>query len=712
MNGHPAASRIVILDVLGPVGLICIDNPPVNAISHSVRQGLIDAIVRAEKNPGIKVLLIISSGEMFSAGADISEFDRPQSEPSFQEVQNKIESSPLPVIAAIHGLALGGGLELAMASHYRVAHKNAKLGMPEISLGILPGAGGTQRLPRLIGARAALDMILSGGAISGLDAKAKGLVDEVAEGDLRDAALTFCKRIMDEKLGPRPTCNRKVVDALDNNDIAAALASHARALKGRTTQNLAVEAIKASRLPFPQGITIEAALAQKSLASRESLALRHVFFAERESAKLSGLSSANAKEAHPPAIRRVAIIGSGTMGSGIAMAFADAGVEVMVNDNDPAALNRSREFIQSSYASSVRRGRIMQSVAEERISRIKSSSALDEAGDVDLVIEAVFEDIELKKNVFSKLDSLVPAPRLIATNTSTLSVSELARATEHPERVLGLHFFVPAQASKLLEIVCTDHSSPESLSTAFRVAKLLKKNGVVSRDAFGFIGNRMMLDGYWREAEQLLLEGATPAQVDAALENFGFAMGPQRVSDLGGNDVGSKARIQLFKRETRPDPYFVIADRLTELGRLGQKTGRGFYRYEGGSREAVPDPEVIALIGKLASERGIKPREISDEEIVERCILSLINVGAMVLEEGIASRAADIDVVWTSGYGFPRYLGGPMFYADMLGLSHVLDRIRHYHERHGHYWRPTALIERLAGERASFEQWDETAASK
>jgi len=703
-------ARSVTFEELGPVGLICIDNPPVNAISHSVRLELVDAITRAERNSSIKVLLIMSSGELFSAGADISEFDRPEGEPSFQQVEARIEFCHLPVVAAIHGLALGGGLELVMACHYRLAHKNAKLGMPEITLGIIPGAGGTQRLPRLIGMRAALDMILSGTPVSALDAKAKGLVDEVAEGDLRDAALSFCKRLVHERLGPRPTCDRTVIEDLDDAAIAAALRPHARALKGRTTQDLVIEAIKASKLPFSQGIAIETALAQKSLATRESLALRHVFFAERESGKSSGVSSA--KQAQPPWIRRVAIIGAGTMGSGIAMAFADAGLEVLVTDNDPAALTRSREIIQSTYASSVKRRRITQNIADDRIRHIRNSLVLAELADADLAIEAVFEDMELKKDVLSKLDSILPAERLLATNTSTLSVTELARATAHPERVLGLHFFVPAHASKLLEIVRTEYASAESLSTAFRVAKLLKKVAVVSRDAFGFIGNRMMLDGYFREAEQLLLEGATPRQVDTALENFGFAMGPQRVSDLGGNDVGTKARVQLFKRESRPDPYFVIADRLTEMGRLGQKTGRGFYGYESGSRDAVPDPEVIGIIEKLAAERGILRREINDQEIVERCILSLINVGSIVLEKGIAARAADIDVVWTSGYGFPRHLGGPMFYADTLGLSHVLQRIRHYYEKLGYYWRPAKLIERLVAAGSSFEQWDRNSISQ
>jgi len=711
-NRDIAEATIVTFDELGPVGLIAIDNPPVNAISHSVRLKLVDAITRAEKNPSIKALLIMASGELFSAGADITEFGRPKAAPSLQQLQTRIESSPTPVVAAMQGLALGGGLELAMACHYRLAHKNAKIGLPEITLGIIPGAGGTQRLPRLMGARAALDMILSGTPVPASEAKAKGLVDEVAEGDLRDAALGFCKRLVREGLGPRPTCNRTVMDHLDETEIAAALLPHARALKGCTTQDLVVEAIKACKLPFSEGIAIEAALAQESLASRESLALRHVFFAERKSSKLSGLSSVNVRKAHPPAIQRVAVIGAGTMGSGIAIAFADAGLEVLLNDNDPAALSRSREHVRSAYASSVKRGRITEGIADERIRRIRNTVALAEAANADLVIEAVFEDMELKKDVLSKLDSILPPQRLIATNTSTLSVTELASATAHPERVLGLHFFVPAHVSKLLEIVRTNHTSPENLATAFRVAKLLKKVAVVSRDAFGFIGNRMMLDGYFREAEQLLLEGATPTQVDTALESFGFGMGPLGVSDLGGNDVGAKARVQLFKRESRPDPYFVIADRLTEMGRLGQKTGRGFYRYESGSREAVSDPEVISLIEKLASERSIARREINDQEIVERCILSLINVGAMVLDEGIAARAADIDVVWSSGYGFPRHLGGPMFYADTLGLSHVSQRIRHYHKKTGYYWRPATLIERLAAAGSSFEQWDRANASR
>jgi 3-hydroxyacyl-CoA dehydrogenase len=694
---------VVTYDELGVVGLIQIDNPPVNALSHEVRAKMAEAITRANGNPQVKVVLIISGGSMFSAGADLKEFDAPLQDPSLQQLQAAIETAPKPVAAAISGLALGGGLELALACHYRIAHKSAKLGLPEITLGIVPGAGGTQRLPRLIGARPALEVILSGTPITAAEAKAKGAVDEVVEGDLRDGAIAFCERLVRDKCGPRPTCSRSVsTDGLDAAGIAEVLRTNARTLKGRTTQALVIEAVKASSLPFAEGIAVEARLANTSLTSRESQALRHVFFAERESGKVEGVP----QRAAQAEINRIAVIGAGTMGSGIAMAFADAGRGVTLIDTAEAAVARSSEIVRSNYASSVKRGRITQETADERIARIRWSTRLTAAADADIAIEAVFEDMDLKKQVLANLDSLLPSGRVIASNTSTLSVTELGRATAHPERVLGLHFFVPAHASKLLEVVRGKDTAGETLVTGLQVAKLLKKIPAVSGDAFGFIGNRMMLDGYFREAEQLLLEGASPQQVDAALEQFGFAMGPQRVTDLGGNDVGAKVRIQLYKREARPDPYFVIADHLTELGWLGQKTGRGFYRYENGGRDAIPDPEVDQLIETLAAGRGIVRRKIGDDEIVERCILALINVGAVVLEEGVASRASDVDVVWTSGYGFPRHLGGPMFHADTIGLGQVLERIRGYHEKFGHYWRPARLIERLAADNSNFERWD------
>jgi 3-hydroxyacyl-CoA dehydrogenase len=704
LEGVGALPKTVTFEQAGFTGVIQLDNPPVNAINHAVRAALTEVVAQAVSRPDIKVLLLISAGNLFSAGADLNEFDRPVEEPTQHRVQATIEQARVPVVAAIHGLALGGGLELAMACHYRVAQGNARLGLPEITLGLIPGAGGTQRLPRLIGARAALDLILSGTPMPACDAKACGLVDELVEGDLRAGAMQFCRRLVENGQGPRPTSSRTLrTDGFDEAGIAESLRAHSRTLKGRTTQILAIEAIQAARLPFAEGAAVESILAQKTLAMRESQALRHVFFAERESGKVKEIS----KLAKQPEIKRVAIIGAGTMGSGIALAFADAAREIILIDSAEAALTRGRETIHSTYASSVKRGRISPASAAERIGRIKSSLTLADAANADLVIEAVFEDMNLKKEVVSSLDSILPPERLIATNTSTLSVTDLGRVTAHPSRVLGLHFFAPAQVTRLLEIVRGADTSAETLATALEVAKMLKKTPVVSGDAFGFIGNRMMLDGYFREAEQLLLEGASPFEVDTALEAFGFAMGPQRVSDLGGNDVGTKVRIQLYKRESRPDPYFVIADHLTRLGRLGQKTGRGFYQYEDGSREALPDPKVTQLIEILSAERGIRRREISDREIVERCILALINVGAMVLDEGVAARAADIDVVWTSGYGFPRYLGGPMFYADTLGLRHVAERIRYYHEKLGPYWRPATLIERLAETNSSFRRRDQ-----
>jgi 3-hydroxyacyl-CoA dehydrogenase len=701
-----SSSKSVTFERREFVGLIRINNPPVNALNREVRAGIAEAVAEASRKPDLKVLLLISDGGMFSAGADLNEFDAGIAEPSLQRVQAALESSPVPVVAAIHGLALGGGLELAMACHYRVAHSSAKLGLPEINLGIVPGAGGTQRLPRLIGSRAALDMILSGAPIAASDAKAKGLVDDVVEGDLTQGAVKFCQQLVHDEVRPRPTRDLVPGKPLNESEIAEAMRTHTRALRGRTTQTLVIEAIKAAVRPFAEGATVEAELANKSLASSESVALRHIFFAERESGKVDGLPKLPAQ----PRIERVAIIGAGTMGSGIAMAFADSGCSVTLIDSAESAITRSRENLRSLYDSGVKRGRMSQETANERINRIGTSMSLEDAAGADVVLEAVFEDIDLKKEILSKVDRIIQPDRLIASNTSTLSLTELGRATAHPSRVAGLHFFVPAHASKLLEIVRGRDTSPEMLSTALHLAKLLKKTPVVSGDTFGFIGNRMMLDGYFREAEQLLLEGATPVQVDTALERFGFAMGPQRVTDLGGNDVGTKVRVQLFKHEKRPDPYFVIADRLTELGWLGQKTGRGFYRYQDGGRDAQPDPVVDDLIKKLGSERNISRREISDNEIVERCLLALINVGAMVLEEGVASRASDIDVVWTSGYGFPRYLGGPMFYADTMGLDHVAERIRYYHERLGYYWQPAALIETLAKEKSRFSQWDRSGA--
>lgn len=687
----------------GSIGVAEINNPPVNAINCAVRVGLAEALDRAVSDPGVQALLIVSTGRVFIAGADITEFGAVAGGPTLQVLEAALETAPLPIVVAIQGLALGGGLELAMSCHYRIASPDAKLGLPEITLGLIPGAGGTQRLPRLIGARLALDMMLSGAPIAAAEGAEHGLIDEVAVGDLREAAMALCRRLGMEGQGPRPTRYFTVHEALSDSVVAEALAKHARTIKGLTAPSLIIDAIKAASLPFDQGMAVEASLADRSLELRESHALRHLFFAERLAGKAPGTSS----DAVAP-IRTAAVIGAGTMGSGIALAFADAGLSVILIDSADASLKRGMETIRNNYAAGVKRGRIDQPTADLRTGRITPSTILADAGDAEIVIEAVFEDMDIKKQVLSALDAIVPPERLIASNTSTLSITELARTMAHPQRFAGLHFFSPAHIMKLLEIVKGNDTAPQILSVALQVSRLLKKIGVVANDGFGFIGNRMMLDGYFREAEQLMLEGSSPGEVDGALERFGFAMGPQRVSDLGGTDVGTKARAQLYKRENRPDPYFVIADHLTRLGRLGQKSGSGFYRYAPGSRDALPDPEVTALIERLAADRGIARRSIPEAEIVERCLLSLILIGARVLEEGVAARASDVDVVWTSGYGFPRYLGGPLFYADTLGLAHVAGRIRQYHSRYGHYWRPASLIDQLAAEGRSFVQWDQS----
>jgi 3-hydroxyacyl-CoA dehydrogenase len=688
------------------VGTLLIDNPPVNVLGATVRAGLARELERALADETAKAIVIACAGKTFAAGADIGEFGAPMREPSLQSVFGTIESAAKPIVAALHGTALGGGLELALACHYRVAVTDARMGLPEITLGLIPGAGGTQRLPRIIGAVAALDMIVAGNPVDAKTAQRLGLIDAVVEGDVLDGAQQFAAQLLARGAGPRPTRDRTVdATGFDDAGVAAALDKHARALKGRTTQRLVVEALTAAtRLDFDAGLAVEQRLGDHSIGTTESRALRHLFFAERQVARVPGVPPDAAKAT----ISRVAVIGAGTMGSGIATACADAGVAVTLIDSESAGLERGRALIASNYEASVARGRLEPDEAAARRARITDSLALNAAADADVVIEAVFEELALKQRILSQVASLTPASTLLASNTSSLSIAELARPCRDPQRVVGLHFFSPAHVMRLLEIVRTPSTDPAALGKALAVAKLLRKTGVVAGDAFGFIGNKMMLDGYWREAELLMLEGATPEQVDTAMESFGFAMGPARVSDLGGTDVGTKTRIELFKRESRPDPYFVIADALTAMNRLGQKTQAGFYRYETGGRKALADDSVIRLIEQLAAQRGIERRQHDVAEIVERCILQLINVGAQVLEAGVAVRAADIDVVWVHGYGFPRHVGGPMFHADILGLAHVLDRIEHYRTRLGDdYWKPAGLLERLAKQGKTFAQWDD-----
>lgn len=696
-------SEAVRVEVIGDVAVLRIDRPPVNAIDVAVRAGLWKAVETAEADPAVKVLLVTCEGRTFLSGADLNELGGAIEEPSYYDTLNRIEACTKPVIAVLHGTALGGGLETALACHYRVAVRDARVGMPEITLGIVPGAGGTQRLPRLIGARAALEMMIQGAPIDAETALAKGVIDEIVDGSPLDGGLAYARRLAARGAPVRRTGDRTVdTTGFSDREVGEYLKSQARALKGRTTQNKTLAAIKASvDLPLAQGLKREDELSQASLKDRESEALRHVFFAEREVGKIPGLPPMKAGP-----VGRAAVVGAGTMGGGIAMALANSGVPTTIIDVSEAALERGLGVVRANYEVTVKRGRMTPEELEQRMSLITGATSMDGAATADVVIEAVFEDMDLKKKIIAEADRIAPPHAILASNTSTLSITELAGVTKRPGQVVGLHFFSPAHVMRLLEIVRGGATSNETLVTSLEVARKLKKIGVVSGDAFGFIGNKMMQDGYFREAEQLLLEGASAAGIDAVMEAFGFAMGPNKVNDMAGIDVGTKVREELYKKETRPDPYFVVSDALTAQGKLGQKSGEGVYLYKPGDRTAYPNPATEALIRRLADERQIKARKIEDSEIEERCILPLINIGAQLLEDGVAYRAKDIDVVWTAGYGFPRHLGGPMFYADTLGLGNVLDRIEHYHGVLGHYWMPSPLLVRLAREGGSFTAYD------
>jgi 3-hydroxyacyl-CoA dehydrogenase len=695
----------VTYEVRDGVALALINRPPVNAIDVSIRKGLKDAIARAEKDDTAKIVLIACAGRTFLSGADLNEFNTGILEPGYYEVLGIVENCTKPVVASLHGMALGGGIETAMACHYRCAVADARVGMPEITLGIIPGAGGTQRLPRLVGARNALELLVKGAPIAAPQGKEMGLIDEIITGDPVEGGLAYARKLLAEGKGRRPTRDRKVdTTGFDEAGIAAVLKENARGLKGRTTQNDIIRTIKAAiEMDFDAGLAFEDQVSRVSMQSAEGRSLRHAFFAERETGHIPGLAAG----VKPLPIAKVAVVGAGTMGGGIAMALADSGLPVTLIEAKQEYLDNGLKRIRENYEVSVKRGRLTPEALEKRMGLIKGTLAMEDARDADAVIEAVFEDMDLKKSILSKLDKVLRPEAVIASNTSSLSLTELASVTGRPDKVIGLHFFSPANVMRLLEIVRGDKTSQETIVTGLSLAKTLRKIGVVSGDKFGFIGNRMMLDGYFRESEQMLLEGVAPERIDEVAENFGFAMGPNKVNDMAGVDVGTKVRIELFKREEREAPYHAVSDALTPMGRTGQKAGKGVYRYEPGDRTPHHDPETDALIEKLAMEFNIDKREVSDKEIEERCVLPLINVGAQILEEGTAYRASDLDVVWINGYGFPRYRGGPMCYADILGLDYVLERIKHYQKEIGSsYWKPAPLIEKLVREGKSFADWD------
>ena len=684
----------------GAVAVIRLDNPPVNGLAHAVRAGVLAGLDRANADPAVSAVVLAGAGKSFSAGADINELGTPKSlqEPNLPTVIREIERNEKPVIAAMHGVAMGGGLELALGCHYRVAAPGAQISLPEVKLGLLPGAGGTQLLPRAVGLEAALNLIVSGSSMVAEKLAKTGLFDEVIEGDLLAGAVAFASRVAAQR--PLPVLReRRVAHPDPEAFVQFARNSVAAVAKGYPAPLKCVEAVAASIKPFAEGAAIERQLFIELVSSPESKALRHAFLAERAAAKIPDVP----EDTPTRAIRSAAVIGAGTMGGGITMCFANAGIPVRVLEVKREALDKGLATIRKNYEGSAKKGKLTTAHVEERMGLIQPTLAYAEVGEADIVIEAVFEDLAVKEGVFRQLDEVMKKGAILASNTSTLDLNRIAAFTRRPADVIGTHFFSPANVMKLLEIVRGRATGKDVLATVLGLAKKLGKTGVVSGVCDGFIGNRM-LARYIEQALLLIEEGALPPQVDAALEKFGMAMGPFRMADLAGGDVSWFIRKRRYA-ENPSSRRQMIADRLCEMGRFGQKTSAGWYRYEAGRRDAIPDPVVDELIVSASREMGVARRKISAEEIVERCILALVNEGAKILEEGIALRASDIDVVYLTGYGFPPYRGGPMHYADSLGLYNVVRSMRRMAKNpHGDpgVWEPAPLLAKLGAEGKAF----------
>ena len=687
----------VTLRADGDIALITIESPPVNALSHAVRSGLLAALRSVDSDPAIRAIVLRCEGKTFVAGADVTEFAKRPQAPHLPEVTQAIESSTKPVVVALHGTALGGGFELALASHYRIATRGAKVGLPEVKLGLIPGAGGTQRLPRLIGVAEALNWITTGDAVPATRALELGAIDEVHDGNLLAAALVAARRLVAGDTKPRRTGELAAPSA----DDAAFAASEdaAKKKRGLVAPRYAIDAVRAATmLPFAEGLQRERALFLEARSSPQAAALRHAFLGEREVAKVPGIAADVAARK----VKQVAVIGAGTMGGGIAMCFANAGIPVRVVEADAQALERGIGVVRKNYATTVVRGGLSQAEMDRRVALIQPTLAYADVADADLIIEAVFEDLDVKRKVFEQIDRVARAGAILATNTSYLSVSDVAEFTQRPQDVVGMHFFSPANVMRLLENVRAKKTAPDVLATVMQVGKTIGKVAVLVGDGDGFVGNRMLAQRT-REAFFLLEEGALPQQVDKVLTDFGFAMGPFAVGDLAGLDIGwrnRKARAHLRKPGVRDCN---LLDKVCELGRFGQKTGAGWYRYEKGSRAPIPDPVIEQMIVEHSRQSGIERRAIGDEEIVERCLYSMINEGAKILRDGIAARPVDIDIVWLHGYGFPAWRGGPMFYADQVGVSNVYDAIMRFQDRFGpHFWAPAPLLAQLASAKAGF----------
>ncbi len=685
---------VTTLDVTDGIAVIKVNNPPVNALGHAVREGLLAAVTEAVADAAVKAIVLGCDGRTFFAGADITEFGRPLKQPGLQEVIAAFEASPKPIVAAIFGTALGGGLEIALGCHFRVASADARIGLPEVKLGILPGAGGTQRLPRLVGPEKAVAMIVAGAPIGAKAAFADGVIDEIVT-DPISGAIAFAQKVLAEGKPLVKVRDRedKLAASRENSaPFEAAAKAALKKLAGVEAPAACVQSVRNSfTLPFEEGVKAERDLFLKLVSGDQSLAQRHIFFSEREAAKVPDMPAG----VKPAAIKKAVVIGGGTMGGGIAMCFANAGVPVTIVETSDKFLQKGLDRIKSTYAVSVERGALKQDAMDKRVALIAGTTDWSVIADSDIVIEAVFEEFALKKEIFGKLDKIAKPGTLLASNTSTLDVDAIAAATSRPEDVVGMHFFSPANVMKLLEIVRGEKSSFPAIATAVAAGKLLAKIPVVVGNCDGFVGNRM-LARRTTECERLLLEGALPQDVDAVVQKFGFPMGPYAMGDLAGLDVGW--RIRKHRGVTAP-----VSDALCEAGRFGQKTGKGYYIYENGARTPTPDPEVTKLAAEKAEALGVKRRNITEQEILERMTYPMINEAARILEEGIAVRASDVDVVWAYGYGWPVWRGGPCFYGDLIGAKAICEALTHYAELTGDAGlKPAKLLLDLAANGGKF----------
>jgi 3-hydroxyacyl-CoA dehydrogenase len=676
------------------IAVITLNNPPVNGLGFSTRLGIVEGVEKAQADASVSAIVIIGAGKAFSGGADITEFNTPKAtqEPTLHTVIKVVEGSAKPVVAAIHSVAMGGGLELALGAHYRVASAGAQIALPEVKLGILPGAGGTQRLPRAVGLETALNMIVSGTPVMSEKLSGTALFDHMAQGDLLEEAVSFARKVGAQS-GPHPKIRDRKIEHAD----AEGFIQFSRNMVTPLAKNFpaplkCIDAVAAGvKLGFDKGLAVERECFVALVQTPESRALRHAFFGERAASKIPDVPSNTPVRK----IERIGVIGAGTMGGGIAMNFVNAGLPVTLLETQQDALDRGLATIRKNYESAVKKGRLTVEKLEERLALITPTLAYDDLKDADLIIEAVFEELGVKEQVFSKLDQVAKKGAILASNTSTLDLDKIAAFTKRPEDVVGMHFFSPANVMKLLEVVRGAKTSKDVLATVMQLAKKIKKTAVVSGVCDGFIGNRM-IEQYLRQALFMLEEGALPAQVDRAIEKFGFAMGPFRMSDLAGNDIGWAIRKRRYQE--KPDlKYSKIADRLCETGRFGQKTSAGWYDYKAGDRTAHSSKRVDEMIVAYSKEQGVERRKISDDEIVERLVFALVNEGALILEEGIASKASDIDMVYLTGYGFPLYRGGPMLYADTAGLYNVERAMRKYAaQANGDAWKPAARVSELA----------------